>query len=159
MPTSAERRAAADKQVAENIRKYGCHVYSVSDPTQEQPSFSYSIGIQETTGVAEAIVFGLPSNLGHSMINEYLDQVRNGTRFESGVLYPGFLKGFEIYIEPTDASTLTDYTLGCTRFYGDKPYSVVQLIWPSTSGVWPWQQEASEWLRLNQPLFARRDGA
>ena len=49
------------------------------------------------------------------MINEYNRQVRAGTRFKRGVLYPGFLDGFDVYIEPARKKLLADYTLGCDR--------------------------------------------
>jgi hypothetical protein len=89
------------------------------------------------------------------MINEYNRQVRAGTRFKRGVLYPGFLDGFDVYIEPARKKLLADYTLGCDRYYRGKPYSVVQIVWPSTSGVWPWEKSASDWLKQNQPMLGR----
>lgn len=155
MSISAEKRAANDKRVAEDILEYGCHVISVFDPEESTPCFSYSIGIHETSGVSDAIVVGLKPNLGGFMINEYNRQVRAGTRFKRGVLYPGFLVGFDVYIEPARRKLLAEYTLGCDRYYKDKEYSVVQIVWPSTSGVWPWQNCASEWLKENQPMLGR----
>lgn len=155
MNISAEKRAANDKRVAKDIREYGCHVISVFDPQEATPFFSYSVGIQETSNVPEAIVIGLKPELGGFIINEYNRQVRKGTRFERGVLYPGFLEGFEVYIEPARRKLVAEYTLGCDRYYQDKEYSVVQIIWPSTSGVWPWQKSASEWFKNNQPMLGR----
>lgn len=87
MSISAKKRAASDKQVADDIQEYGCNVISVFDPEELTPCFSYSIGIQETSGVPDAIVVGLKSTLGGFMINEYYRQVRTGNRFKRGVLY------------------------------------------------------------------------
>jgi Domain of unknown function (DUF4262) len=154
--TPEERRAENDKRVAADVEKYGCHVISVFDPDEKNPSFSYSIGIQATSGMPEAIVIGLSPKLGHSMINTYNKQVRDGVRFERATLYPGFLEDFSIYIEPAKPALLGEYTLGCTRFYKGDDYSVVQLIYPSTAGVWPWQKAASEWFKANQPLLGRK---
>lgn len=154
--TSEERRAENDKRVAADVDKYGCHVISVFDPEEKRPSFSYSVGIQATSGAPEAIVLGVRPNLGHSMINEYNDQVRKGVRFERSVQYPGFLEGFNIYVESTKSTLLSEYTLGCTRFYKGTDYSVVQLIYPTTDGVWPWQKAASEWFKSNQPMLGRK---
>jgi hypothetical protein len=156
MSTAEERRAANDQRVADDIREYGCHVISVFDPEEKQPTFSYSVGIQEMTGSPEAIIIGLSPSLGHSAINEYSAQIRAGKKFERGVLYPGFLEGFSIYIEPVKPSRLVEYTLGCNRFYKGRPYSTVQLVYPTTSGVWPWQASASEWFISNQPMLGRQ---
>lgn len=155
MTISSEKRAANDKRVADDIREYGCHVISVFDPEEATPYFSYSIGVQETSDVPEVIVVGLKPELGGFMVNEYNRQVRAGTRFKRGVLYPGFLEGFDVYIEPARKKVVAQYTFGCDRYYGDKEYSVVQIVWPSTAGVWPWQKGASEWLKVNQPMLGR----
>jgi hypothetical protein len=156
MRITAAKRAANDKRVADNIQQYGCHVISVFDPEETEPFFSYSVGIQETSAVPEAIVIGLRPNLSGFMINEYNRQVRAGVRFERGVLYPGFIEGFEVYIEPVRRKQrLAEYTLGCDRYYGDKAYAVVQIVWPSTAGLWPWQKTASEWFKSNQPMLGR----
>ncbi len=63
--------------------------------------------------------------------------------------------GFQIYVEPAKATLLAEYTLGCHRFYKGADYSVVQLIYPTTTGVWPWQRAASEWFKSNQPMLGR----
>src|SRR5512146_648443 len=155
MNTSAEKRAAKNKRVTDDVREYGCHVISVFDPKGGHPDFSYSIGVQETSGAPEAIVVGLKPSLGGFIINEYNRQIRAGTKFARGQLYPGFLEGFSVYVEPARQKLLSEYTLGCDRYYKGKTYSVVQIVWPSTSGVWPWEKAASEWFKANQPMFGR----
>ncbi len=154
--TSADRRAENDRRVAADVERYGCHVISVFDPEEKLPTFSYSVGIQATSGAPDAIVIGVRPDLGHSMINEYNNQVRKGVRFQRAMLYPGFLEGFHIYVEPAKRALLSEYTLGCTRFYKGFNYSVVQLIYPTTTGVWPWQKVASDWFRTNQPMLGRK---
>jgi hypothetical protein len=90
------------------------------------------------------------------MINEYNDRVRKGVRFERSTLYSGFLEGFQIYVEPAKAALLSEYTLGCNRFYKGAAYAVVQLVYPSTAGVWPWQAAGTEWFKWNQPMLGRK---
>jgi Domain of unknown function (DUF4262) len=153
---SEERRAENDKRVAADVATYGCHVISVFDPDEKLPTFSYSVGIQSASGAPEAIVVGVRPSLGHSMINEYNRRVRSGERFERATRYPGFLEGFSIYVEPTKAALIAEHTLGCTRFYKGANYSVVQLIYPTTTGVWPWQKAASDWFKSNQPMLGRK---
>ena len=151
----AKRRAENDRRVASNVQEHGCHVVSVFHPEKKHPDFTYSIGIQETSGVPEAIVVGLSSKLGGFIINEYNRQVRAGKRFRRGRPYEGFLEGFSVYIEPARPKALGEYTIGCDRYYKEKAFSVVQIVWPSTSGVWPWQREASKWFKTNQPMLGR----
>jgi hypothetical protein len=155
MDTAAERRAKNDKRVADDVQRYGCHVISVFDPEQKEPCFSYSVGIQETSGAPEAIVIGLRPELGGFIINEYNRQVRSGRKFRRGVPYPKFLRGFSVYIEPVLGRRNAEYTYGCDRYYKDAPYAVVQIIYPNTSGVWPWSRAADAWFESNQPMLGR----
>lgn len=154
--TPEERRAANDERVTNDVRQFGCHVISVFDPEEKSPYFSYSIGIFETSRAPEVIVVGLKPSLGGQMVNDYNRRVRAGAVFERGRLYDGFLEGFPVYIEPARRSSLTEYTLGCDRYYKGAPYPVVQIVWPSTAGVWPWQANASEWFKANQPMLGRK---
>lgn len=151
-----DKRAENDIRVASDVKEYGCHVISVFDPEGVNPDFTYSVGIQESSGAPEAIVVGLKPKLGASIINEYNRQVRSGVEFQRGKLYEGFLDGFSVYVEPARLKLLADYTLGCSRYYKGNKYSVVQIVWPSTSGTWPWQNDASEWFKKNQPMFGRK---
>jgi hypothetical protein len=156
MPVPEHLQNDNDRRVANDIAEYGCHVISVFDPKQEIPGFSYSIGIQQQTGEPEAIVVGVRPELGHAMINHYNIAVRSGTKFVKGTPYEGFLTNFNIYVEPARSTRLIDYTLGCTRYYADAPYSVVQLVYPTVEGVWPWHAAASEWFKNNQPMLGRK---
>jgi hypothetical protein len=155
MEITTEKRASLDQSIAKNISEFGCHIYAISDPDEAEPSFSYSIGVQDTCGAPEAIVMGLTTNLSGFMINEYNRRVKAGERFKRGTLYSGFIEGFSVYIEPADRKLLVEYMLGCDRYYKDKEYAVVQIVWPATSGVWPWQAMASEWLKKYQPMLGR----
>jgi hypothetical protein len=156
MTISEEARAANDARVAKDIREYGCHVISVFDPEERLPTFSYSIGIQETTGAPELIVLGLRPALGHALVNAYCRKVRAGERFERGTRYAGFLDGFEVYLEPVPPKRAAEYLLGCERHYAGRPYAVVQLVYPSTRGAWPWRKSASPGFVAIQPMLGRR---
>ncbi|RVC28185.1 DUF4262 domain-containing protein, partial [Mesorhizobium sp. M7A.F.Ca.CA.004.04.2.1] len=38
-------------------------------------------------------------------------------------------------------------------FYDGLDFRVLQLIYPTVDGIWPWQAEASNWFRAWQPLL------
>ena len=152
-PQPSER----DLKVAQNVRDHGCFVYSVfADSDGSTPSFSYSIGLQESAGVPDAIVLGVPPGLGKSMVDAYQEFVLAGIRFEPGQLYPDFIGGgFRVYVEPVPNAAVSDYMLGCFRYYGDRPFSVVQIVYPSIQGVWPWEAGASAAFVKSQPMLGR----
>lgn len=155
MPISEEQRAANDQRIADDIAKFGCHVISVFDPQEKDPTFSYSVGVYARTGAPEVIVIGVRPKLGHSMVNEYCRQVDAGMRHESSMQYADYLEGFNVYVEPAQAGLASVYMLGCNRYYKGASYPVVQLVYPTTEGIWPWEEGASEWFKANQPMLGR----
>jgi hypothetical protein len=38
--------------------------------------------------------------------------------------------------------------------YKGQPFRVYQIIWPTTTGVFPWEPGASDWFIARQPLLA-----
>lgn len=150
-------KTPGDLEVEKNIREYGCHVYSVLAAADgSSPSFSYSIGLEDSAGVPDVIALGENAQIGKSMIDAYQEFALSGLRFEPGRLYPGFLGGgFEVYVEPVILNAVVDFMLGCVRWYGERPWRAVQIVYPSVQGVWPWETRAPEWLVKGQPMLGR----
>jgi hypothetical protein len=143
-----------ERNILDHIEQYGCSVTSVFDPDEDKPPFSYSIGIAKKAGAPELIIIGLSSKLGHWIVNEYNRRLIDGERFAQGVLYSGFLDGFEVQFGPVSQQHREEYMLTACWLHGGPEFEALQLIWPNTSGVWPWDPEASEWFRSNQPLLS-----
>ena len=142
-----------ERNIHKNIEEYGCSVTSVADPDGNEPPFSYSIGIAKTALAPELIVVGLKPEMGHWLVNEYNRRVKSGERFVPGVLYLGFLQGFAVQFSPVAREHREGYMRSATWLHQGPEFEALQLIWPSTSGVWPWDPEADVWLRDNQPLL------
>jgi len=143
-----------ERNILKNIEEHGCSVTSVVDPDEKEPSFTYSIGIAKSSGAPEVIVFGLNTKLSGWMVNEYNRRCQAGERFQSGVFYLGFLDGFAVQFGAVAPEHRSEYMRSACWLHGDPEFAALQLIWPSTSGVWPWDPEASDWFRTNQPLLA-----
>jgi hypothetical protein len=58
-----------DQQFLDIIDEYGWHVMHIG-ADDEGPAFFYSTGIFGLTGRPELIVFGLPREVGHFVVNE-----------------------------------------------------------------------------------------
>jgi hypothetical protein len=142
-----------DKKVKDNIAKYGCHVLHIAEEG-DLPPFSYSVGITQQTGAPEVVVIGLKSDIAHFVVNEYNRRVRAGERFEPGKLYAGFLEGFEVLAQPVPRDAYDEYFGQNLRFYDGPNFEVLQLVYPTTDGVWPWSAEASEYFRNRQPILS-----
>ena len=143
------------EKTKEDIARYGCSVMHVFDPEGELPSFAYSIGIQQQTGAPEVVVIGLKEPMAHSVVNEYNNRVRRGERFEVGSYYGGFLEGFDVYIGAVPHSVYSDYFGQNIDFYGGRDFEVLQVVYPTTKGIWPWAEDAPESFLQGQPVLAK----
>lgn len=138
------------KKVCNDVEEYGCSVLHIFEGNNT-PCFTYSIGITEKTGQPEMIVTGLRHDLAHFIVNEYNRRIKEGEQFVEGKYYSDFIGGFDVTFREVDKSTLTNYTCRATEYYGSKNYRVLQMIFPSTSGLWPWDDQAPEAYLWNIP--------
>lgn len=146
----------AEKKCLEDIEKYGCHVIHVlTEGTL--PPFTYSVGIQKSFGSPEAIIIGLRRELAHFMVNEYCSRIRSGESFSTGQRVGGFLGGFDCEIREVDRSHYEEYVGWNLWLYGGSGFRLNQLIYPGTTGLWPWDEGSSEGFRAWQPVLDTRD--
>ena len=142
----------SDQKTLDNIKEYGCHVVGVLEG-EDEPTFCYSIGIFETKNEPELLVMGLDPKLAQNMINRYNRLLKEGRKFKLGTYYSGFLEGFDVFFIEVDEKYHDTYPLACNTHYQEKPYRVLQMVWPTTSGLWPWDDETSDFYRWSQPIL------
>lgn len=141
-----------EKKALENIEKYGCHILHVLEE-ENYPCFSYSVGIEKTLAKPELIVLGLKSELAQSIINEYYRPLKEKETFEGGKFYAGFLEGFNITFTEVAPKHYPEY-FGWNLWLYKKPgFRVLQMVWPTTAGKWPWDQDRPEYYQWCQPIL------
>jgi hypothetical protein len=143
------------KRVLEDIDAHGCSVIHVL-AKDDAPPFAYSIGIQKRTGSPEVIVLGLKQDLAHFVVNEYNRRVRLGERIAAGARHGGFFQGFSVQFEAVASQYYDKYVGGNVWLYEGQNFDVLQIIYPTTQGVWPWDASASPAFRQLQPILCRR---
>jgi len=155
MPNREARDADEAKALAD-IEEYGCHILYVLEE-DEHPPFAYSVGIEHNFKVPELVVIGLKPELSQTIINEYCRRVRGGERFSIGERASGFLGGgFDCQFGAVHPAHYPEYFGWDIWFYDGPDFRTMQLIFPTTSGIWPWDPEADEWFRKRQPLLDTR---
>lgn len=143
-----------EEKALSDIERYGLHVISVSE-SDELPPFSYSIGIGRSLGLPELIVIGLKYEVAQAAINECYSQMKSGIQVTPGMSVAGLLGGdFECLIGEVSSANLREYMGWATWLYGKDGFKAYQIIFPSTTGAFPWESEASEWFKKWQPLLA-----
>ena len=131
----------AEEKALQDIEEHGCHVLHVMEE-DECPGFTYSIGIEQSTGQPEIIIAGLGQDIAHWMVNEYNNRVKNGESFKPGEYYSDFLEGFDVTFKEVEKKHYPEYFGWGNWLYKSDDFKVLQLIYPSTSGLWPWDKNA-----------------
>jgi hypothetical protein len=72
----------------------------------------------------------------------------------AGGRYEGFLEGFKVQFEAVASERFDEYFGWNKWLYRGKNFEVLQIIYPTTDGVWPWEPAASEWFRQRQPILS-----
>ena len=142
----------SEQKAIDDIDEYGCHVLHVMEE-ENLARFTYSIGIYRKTGKPELVITGLDNEIAHWAINEYNARILNGKKFEVNKFYSGFLEGFDVTFKEVEEKHYDEHFGWGLWYYKDKNFPVLQLIFPTTSGVWPWEKDASEGFKNAQPIL------
>lgn len=142
-----------NKKALNDVDAYGCHILQIMAESG-LPPFAYSIGIEATSHQPDLLVIGLNLDVGQWIINEYNRRVREGEVFVPNTPYEGFLEGFRVFFSPMLKEHYREY-LGWGRWlYRGDNFRVFQLIYPDTTGTWPWNPAASGEYRRSIPLVS-----
>jgi hypothetical protein len=152
---SLERaKVGTEKKMLDDIRAFGLHWLSIFDPENSERVFCYSVGLWHTHNHPEVIIFGLDRTLSGQILNGINRDISDGKSFEAGLSSMDCLEGFRCYFETFPKEQYRDH-LGMARwFYGGDHFPAVQMLWPTTSGIFPWQANASEPFKKMQPVFS-----
>lgn len=129
-----------EEKALKNIEKNGCHIIHVMEEGGH-PCFTYSIGVEKRTGMPEVIITGFDSDMSHFLINEYNSRIIDGETFEPDKFYEDFLDGFEVTFKEVEKKHYSEYFGWGEWLYKGEDFKALQLIWPSTSGQWPWDKK------------------
>ena len=119
------------------------------------PSFVYSIGLFETYNQPEIICFGLPQKLGHEIINDVAELIKNGEAIKTNVNYDNIFKNSRAEFLPVDEKNIDDYFGAALNYYDKMKFPAVQLVWTDRNDKFPWEDNFEEEFLHYQPLLDR----
>lgn len=149
-----------DKKVLGDIAEYGWHVVIVM-AEGDDPGFAYSIGMKETLGHPEIIMFGLPGRLMGAVINDIGNSIRAGSPPIVGERVGELLEGADCILHPVDKSHYREYFGWALWYYQGDSFDALQCFWPGKlDGQFPWEPNSDEDVRSLQPdLREKRSGS
>lgn len=140
------------RRLLDEAEEHGSAVVAVEGDENGAP-YSFSAGAWRRFGVPEAVVIGLPDDMGTVLINGYVARAGAGERFVPGQCYGGFFEGVPVLVERVAKRFYPEYFGSAFLLYGGDGFPAVQLIVPTPQGDWPWASDAPEGFGAWQPVL------
>lgn len=134
-------KAEERKLFKDHIDSYGSHLLYVFDPEGIESSFGYSVGIFERFNHSEIFVNGLKQELTFRILQNYTIDVHNGNRFAINKWYDDIIGNYACFFINVPETKYEDFFGKALDYYCGQYFPIYQLIFPNTSGVYPWHAE------------------
>lgn len=144
--------AELEKRLLNDIALYGWHVIKVPEDDLG-PSYGHSVGLYHTFNHPEIIVIGLELDAIHYIINRLGDTIREGFVFQPNQFYSNIIENVDCYFTLADSKYYDEYVGYAKLFYKENEFPLLQCIYPTISGIYPWQDEWPTELKSTQPIL------
>lgn len=122
-----------------------------SDPPR--PGYAYTIGMPDSHGFADIVIFGLTPVAVKGIIDLVVEQLENGVTIPLNTLVVGLLDNdLRCVFAEVDAEEHGELFSTASKWYRGRPFAMVQLVWPDRNGWLPGESGFDPALRLAQPL-------
>ena len=141
-----------EQKALDDIREYGLHVISVFED-ERGPAFAYSIGLFENYAHPEIIIIGLKQPLAHTLLNNMAFDIKEGKTFSTGEFHEDVLEDFLCYFGDVPKSHYPDYAGWASWFYEGDNFPLLQCVYPTVQGIFPWEKNFPEDTRWLCPML------
>lgn len=144
----------SDKKLLSDINTHGWHVLKIMGD-DNGPGFCYSVGLFKTFKHPEILIIGLKLDLAHTLINNIGEDIRTGKNFLSGQFYKDILDGYECLMLDVNKDYYDQYFGYAKWYYKNNDFPVLQCIYPTVKGVFPWDKFWPNEIKNLQPVLGQ----
>lgn len=145
-----------EQKLLDDIRKFGWHCVHVLGEDPYEP-FSYTVGLFQTYGHPELLIYGLSREFAHAVLTTVADAAANGTAMNLNEPTDALLEGYSCVFVSVPPAEYPEH-VGFARWYYDgDSFPVEQVVWPSQAGFFPWHPDASVEFRAAQPVLGQHE--
>lgn len=141
-----------DQQVLDDIQQYGRHIVHVLGE-DDLPPFSYSVGLFETYDHPEVIIIGLRRDLAHIILNNIGEDIKSGHSYPALKWSDDILENYNCLFVAVDKANYREYVGYDLWYYDGDDFPLLQCIYPSGKGIYPWEDAWPEELKPVQPVL------
>jgi hypothetical protein len=141
-----------EAKLLHDVKKHGWHVLLIEDD-DEGPGFGFTVGLYHSYGHPEIILFGLPVDLTHAVLNNIGTDVKNGATFLADQEYEGILEAYRCKFLEVDRQWYSAFLGYAMWFYRGDDFPALQCVWPDKAQRFPWEPEFYQPWNGKQPLL------
>jgi hypothetical protein len=152
LPEMPTPETEVDRRLLDDIETQGWHVIRVP-PRGNTPGWAFSVGLHHRFAHPEIIVFGLPMEALHNLVDRVASGVAGGGRYPSGSTSDQILEGYTCGMRPVMRRWYQAFLGYAVWFYGDDEFPVVQCRWPDRENRLPEHPDFDVELANLQPFL------
>jgi len=133
----------AEQKALDDVTEYGLHIIHVAED-EIGPCFTYSIGLFENYLHPEVIIIGLKQEVAHATLNNLAYDIKRGKTYTAGEFHEGAVDNFLCYFGDVPKSNYREYVGWARWFYGGDEIPLIQCVYPTVTGVFPWNKNFPE---------------
>lgn len=142
-------------QINQDVSTFGYHVAMLDDDGY-LPAFVYSIGLYETYGHPEIIIFGLRLEMMSGLLQHLAETIKNGTTYAPDKDYDGIFLNYPVQFLSVNKAHYPDYLgYGAVFYKSTFDFPTIQLVWTDKEGQFPWDDNFFVDWKFKQPLLDR----
>lgn len=145
-----------DEFITRHVRDTGWAVLKILEGESEtEPAFAYTVGLFRNYGHPELILFGLPLDDMHLMLNDCGKLVKAGQRLQPGQRVGDILSdGYDVLPREVKApQSYKEHVGRAIAFYKGLDFPLLQVLWPDARNRFPGEPGTSESSFRGQPLL------
>jgi len=144
--------------ISRNIQKYGFHMVRISPEAEHYGRyFVYSIGLFESLGHPEIMVFLYNKDTALELINLVANEVISGGRIDLNTPDDRF-SSVPVIFKEIDKSNFEEYLGIGVDYYNGTEFNCYQMFWPDIDGVYPWDSKYDgNYDVVDQPLLFQKN--
>lgn len=129
-----------ERKCLEDVKNHGLHIMHVFED-EENPRFSYTVGLYENYLHPEIIIIGLKHELAHLLLHNAAYDIKKGTSYTSGEFHEGILDDFLCYFGDVPRSYYEEYVGWALWFYEGRDFPLIQCVYPTVAGKFAWEKD------------------
>jgi hypothetical protein len=144
----------SEQNVLDNIARYGWHCVHVLGEGEHR-AFSYTVGLDQSYGYPELLIYGLPRDTSHAVLAIAAEKAAQHQPIDVTRPTDELLEGYPCVFVEIPKDEYPEHVGFARWFYEGDSFPVQQIVWPSRGGFFPWHEEAPDSFKKAQPVLGQ----